>query len=96
MRDPRKIIVKPILSEKSNLSVEKENTYSFKVATDATKKDVKESVEAIFKVHVVDVRTANFMGKPKRRGRMEGRKPSWKKAVVKLAHGESIEIFKGL
>jgi|AntAceMinimDraft_8_1070364.scaffolds.fasta_scaffold257351_1 large subunit ribosomal protein L23 len=96
MRDPRKVIVKPILSEKSNISVEKENKYTFKIARDATKKDVKDSVEAIFKVHVINVHTANFMGKPKRRGRMEGRKPSWKKAVVKLAHGESIEIFKGL
>lgn len=96
MRDPRKVLVKPMLTEKTNIQKETENTFSFKIARDASKEDVKKSVEAIFKVHVLDVRTSNYMGKPKRRGRWEGKRPAWKKAVVKLVAGESIDIFEGL
>ncbi|MCK5833877.1 50S ribosomal protein L23 [bacterium] len=96
MRDPRKVLVKPILTEKSNMFKETENVFTFKVAKDANKEDIKRSVEAIFKVHVTSVRTANYMGKPKRRGKWEGRRSSWKKAVIKLAPGDRIDIFEGL
>ncbi|HHS50686.1 MAG TPA: 50S ribosomal protein L23 [candidate division Zixibacteria bacterium] len=96
MRDPRKVLVKPMLTEKSNLYKEIENVFTFKVARDASKEDIKRSVEVLFKVHVLSVRTANYMGKPKRRGRFEGHRPAWKKAVVQLAPGETIDIFEGL
>ncbi len=96
MRDPRKVILRPLLTEKINDSVEKENTYSFKVAKNATKMEIRTSIEELFKVHVLDVRTANYLGKPKIRGRQTGRKSSWKKAMIKLAKGDSISIFEGL
>ena len=96
MRNPRKVLVKPLLTEKSNTLREEENTYLFKIATAATKEDVKRSVEEVFKVNVVDVRTVNYMGKPRRRGTWVGRRSSWKKAFVRLAPGESIDIFAGL
>jgi len=96
VKDPRKVIIKPLLTEKINTAVEKENTYTFKVARNATKEDIRRSIEELFKVHVIDLRTINYMGKPKRRGRAEGRRSSWKKAMVKLAAGESISIFEGL
>ncbi len=96
MRNPRKVIIKPLLTEKINDAVEKANTYTFKVLKDATKAEIRRSIEELFKVHVVDVRTANILGKPKRRGRWVGRTSSWKKAIVKLAEGDSISIFEGL
>jgi len=96
MRDPRKVIIKPLLTEKINDAVEKENTYTFKVLKDATKAEIRQSVEELFKVHVIDVRTANILGKPKRQGRWVGRTSSWKKAVVKIADGDTISIFEGL
>lgn len=96
MRDPRKVIIKPLLTEKINDAVEKENTYTFKVLRDATKAEIRHSVEELFKVHVIDVRTANILGKPKRQGRWVGRTASWKKAVVKIADGDTISIFEGL
>jgi len=96
MRDPRKVIIKPLLTEKINTAVEQHNTYTFKVAPDATKSEIRRSIEEVFKVHVIDVRTANMLGKPKRRGRWVGRTSSWKKAIVKLAHGDKISIFEGL
>lgn len=96
MRDPRKVIIKPLLTEKINDAVEESNTYTFKVLKDATKPEIRRSIEEIFKVHVVDVRTANMFGKPKRRGQWVGRTSSWKKAVIKLAEGDSISVFEGL
>jgi large subunit ribosomal protein L23 len=96
MRDPHKIIIRPLLTEKINDAVESVNTYTFKVLKDATKAEIRHSIEELFKVHVLDVRTANMAGKPKRQGRWTGRTSSWKKAVVKLAAGESISIFEGL
>jgi len=96
MSDPKKVIIKPLLTEKINRAVERENSYTFKVAKSSTKTEIRDSIEKTFKVHVVDVRTANYLGKPKRRGRSLGRRSSWKKAIIKLAPGESIEVFEGL
>ena len=96
MKDPRKIILKPLLTEKSNDLVEGQNTYTFRVAPDATKADIRWSIEEIFAVRVVDVRTMNYAGKPKKRGRFEGYRSSWKKAHVRLAPGETISVFEGL
>lgn len=96
MKDPREIILKPLLTEKSNTDVGSQNTYAFRVSIGATKTEIKSSVEELFKVHVIEVRTINYLGKPKKRGRTSGFRPSWKKAMVKLASGDKIAVFEGL
>ncbi|MEO0096706.1 MAG: 50S ribosomal protein L23 [candidate division WOR-3 bacterium] len=90
MFDPRKIIIRPILSEKA-LRLREYNQYIFEVAKDANKIDIKKAVEELFKVKVEKVRTLNVRGKPKRMGIFEGRTSSWKKAIVTLKEGERIE-----
>ncbi|MFZ7104412.1 MAG: 50S ribosomal protein L23 [Peptococcaceae bacterium] len=95
MKNPRDIIVKPIVSEKSVADME-HNKYTFKVSLSANKIDIKNAVEEIFKVKVTDVRTMIVKGKVKRMGRYEGKRPNWKKAIVTLKDGDKIEIFEGL
>lgn len=73
-----------------------ENKYCFKVAKDANKIEIKNAIEEIFKVTVVNVNTVNVHGKMKRMGRTQGMTASWKKAVVTLREGDSIEVFEGL
>lgn len=90
MFDPRKIIIKPILSEKA-LRLREYNQYIFQVAKDANKIDIKRAIEELFKVKVEKVRTINVRGKPRRMGIFEGRTSSWKKAIVTLKEGERIE-----
>lgn len=93
MKNPRKIIRKPLVSEKStNMRVD-ENKYVFRVDQEANKLEIKKAVEDLFKVKVEDVTTMMMHGKPKRLGRFEGRRADWKKAVVKLKKGEAIELF---
>ncbi|NLW25457.1 MAG: 50S ribosomal protein L23 [Clostridia bacterium] len=92
MKNPRDIIIKPIISEKSVEQME-QNKYTFKVDKKANKIDIKQAVEAIFKVKVTDVKTMNVKGKLKRLGRYQGRTPDWKKAIVTLQEGDKIEIF---
>ena len=70
--------------------------YTFKVAKDANKIEIKNAIEEIFKVTVVNVNTVNVHGKMKRMGRTQGMTASWKKAVVTLREGDSIEVFEGL
>ena len=70
-----------------------QNKYTFKVDKKANKIDIKQAVEAIFKVKVTDVKTMNVKGKLKRLGRYQGRTPDWKKAIVTLQEGDKIEIF---
>ncbi len=94
--DPYKIIIKPVVTEKSNILREKENCYVFYVHPDATKEQIKRSVEELFSVDVVEVRTMNLPGKPRRRGRFVGRTAARKKAVVKLKEGQTIPFFEGL
>jgi large subunit ribosomal protein L23 len=72
---------------------EKSNVYLFAVATDANKIEIGKAVEEIFSVKVLAVRTLNYDGKPKRVGRYAGHRSAWKKAVVTLAEGQSIELF---
>jgi len=96
MRDPRDVIVKPFLTEKSTIQRESDNIYTFCVARDANKREIKHAVEEIFQVEVKDVRTMNYLGKMRRMGRFVGRKSSWKKATVQLVPGASISIFEGL
>jgi len=96
MMNPYKVLIKPLITEKCITSKDKENTYFFKVDRRATKEDIKRSVEEIFKVHVVEVRTINVLGKPRRRRMSVGYRPRYKKAYVKISKGETIPIFEGL
>ena len=84
------VIVRPIVTEKGVNKKESENTLCFEVAAAATKTEIKQAVQQIFKVKVAEVRTANFIGKMRRRGRFEGFRRDWKKAYVKLAEGEKM------
>lgn len=96
MKDPWTIILRPLITEKGTLLKEQANQYLFKVAKDANKIEVKQAVEALFKVKVLDVRTISLKGKRRRLGRFVGRTPDWKKAVVTLREGQSIEFFEGV
>ena len=95
MKLAREIIIKPVVTEKS-VDLMQENKYCFKVAKDANKIEIKNAIEEIFKVTVVNVNTVNVHGKMKRMGRTQGLTASWKKAVVTLREGDSIEVFEGL
>ncbi len=95
MRDPRAIIRRPYITEKSNKLKDVSNQYAFVVDRRANKVEVKWAVEKLFRVNVLDVKTMVMKGKPKRMGRFEGRRPNWKKALVKLKEGDTIGIFEG-
>ena len=88
------VLIEPILSEKAT-ALREEGKYTFKVATDATKPQIKEAVRKLFNVKVVDCTTINVMGKMKRVRSKPGRTASYKKAIVKLAPGETIKVFEG-
>lgn len=96
MKDPRDIIIAPIISEKSIAMIEENNTYTFKVDKNANKIEIRKAIEEIFNVNVVQVNTVNMKGKTRRLGYNMGKRPDWKKAMVKLAEGDRIEIFEGL
>lgn len=95
MKLAREIIIKPVVTEKS-VDLMQENKYCFRVAKDANKIEIKNAVEEIFKVTVINVNTVNVHGKMKRMGRTQGKTASWKKAIVTLREGDSIEVFEGL
>jgi len=86
------VIIRPIVSEKSYAAYD-ENVYTFVVAPDANKIEIRQAVESIFKVTVLDVNVSKVPAKPKRRGMSVGTRPGWKKAVVTVAAGETIEAF---
>ena len=92
-KDPRDVIIRPVITEHSYDAMEN-NVYTFEVAKSANKFEIAKAVEQIFGVKVAKVNTLNMQGKEKRTGRFPaGRRPSWKKAMVTLAEGETIEIF---
>jgi large subunit ribosomal protein L23 len=93
MRDPRQIVLRPLVTEKATTLKDEHNQVSFQVATDANKIEIRHAVESIFKVKVTGVRTQVVFGKEKRMGRYVGRRPSWKKAIVTLGPGSKIELF---
>jgi large subunit ribosomal protein L23 len=95
MMNPYKILITPVMTEKTTAQKAESNTISFKVHPDATKQEIKEAVTSVFKVKVLEVRTIRMKGKPKRMGRFLGRRSHWKKAVIKLAQGEKIAYFEG-
>jgi large subunit ribosomal protein L23 len=84
------VLRQPLITEKSQDKKGFERTVCFRVHPDATKSDVKSAVEKIFKVKVADVRTANYLGKMRRRGKSFGSRPDWKKAYVKIKEGEKM------
>jgi large subunit ribosomal protein L23 len=89
------VIIRPVVSEKSYV-LSAANRYVFRVHPDAHKTHIRQAVEALFDVHVVEVRTMSVKPKPKRRGITRGQTRAWKKAIVQLREGESIPIFHGL
>jgi len=91
----RNIIVRPLITEKVSELQETERKVAFVVNPDANKIEIKRAVEKRFNVKVEKVATANFMGKVKKMGRFEGRRPGFKKAVVTLREGFKIEFFEG-
>ena len=92
--DPSQVLLAPVVSEKS-YGLIADNKYSFKVHPDAHKTQIRQAVEELFDVHVERVNVIQVRSKPKRRGLVKGRKPGWKKAIVQIKAGESIEIFEG-
>jgi large subunit ribosomal protein L23 len=93
--DHTQVIIRPVVSEKSYV-LSAANRYVFRVHPDAHKTHIRQAVEALFDVHVVEVRTMSVKPKPKRRGITRGQTRAWKKAIVQLRAGETIPIFHGL
>ncbi|MGE5236371.1 MAG: 50S ribosomal protein L23 [Acidobacteriota bacterium] len=94
MKDPREIVLRPVVTEKTADAKESTNTVCFQVARDANKIEIRHAVEALFGVKVIDVRVLNMTGKQRRFGRYTGQRPDWRKAYVRLAAGEkTVEFF---
>jgi large subunit ribosomal protein L23 len=93
--NPRDVLLRPLITEKTAQMMQ-ENKYTFKVALAANKIEIRKAVEEIFKVKVLAVNTMRVMGKIKRMGKHAGRRPDYKKAIVKLAPGQTIGFFEGL
>jgi len=91
---PGQVLLRPVVSEKSYELIQ-QNKYTFKVHQDAHKTQVRQAVEELFDVTVLAVNILKVQSKPKRRGLTRGTRPGWKKAVVQLKPGDSIEIFEG-
>lgn len=90
------VIRRPLVTEKSTIGRDENNLVTLAVDPRATKHDVKRAVEVLFDVEVVGVRTMRMPRKARRVGRFLGRKPEWKKALVELAEGQSIEFYEGV
>ena len=91
---PNQILLAPVVTEKGYELIE-QSKYSFRVHPDAHKTQIRQAVEELFDVHVERVNIVKVQAKPKRRGLVRGKKPGWKKAIVQVRKGESIEIFEG-
>jgi large subunit ribosomal protein L23 len=95
LMDASQVIIRPVVSEKSYVLATADR-YTFRVHADAHKTQIKQAVEQLFDVNVVEVRTLSVKSKPKRRGYTSGRTRAWKKAIVQVQPGQSIPIFQGL
>ncbi len=89
------IVVRPIVTEKSSAAYQDRGEYTFEVHVDASKPQIKRAIEELFGVHVTGVWTSQQRGRPRRMGRTVGRRPNWKKAIVTLRAGDTIDIFEG-
>lgn len=97
MKDPYKIILKPVITEKSTMLKDMNREVCFEVDTRANKSEIKKAAEQLFKVKVESVRIMHKKGKTRRMGRSEGKKKDWKKAYIKLKEGEKmIEYFEAV
>ena len=96
MMDIFQVIKEPHITEKASLLKEGHNQISLKVHKRVNKTEIKKAVEILFKTKVLDVRTMNMRGKRRRMGRNLGKRPDWKKAMVRLAPGEDIQIYEGM
>ncbi|HVN24279.1 MAG TPA: 50S ribosomal protein L23 [Syntrophorhabdales bacterium] len=89
------IVLRPIVTEKSSLAKEAANQYVFEVARDANKIEIAKAVERLFKVKVLAVRVINMEGKKRRLGKFAGKRPDWRKAIVKVSPKDKISFFEG-
>jgi len=96
MKQYHKIIKRPIITEKTNIQKETMNQLVFEVDRRANKVEIRNAIQHLFNVTVMDVSTMIVQGKTKRVGRRFGRRKTWKKAVVKLKQGDSIDFFEGV
>ncbi len=92
---PTQVIIRPVVSEKSYVLATADR-YTFRVHPDANKTQIRQAVEALFDVGVLEIRTSSVKSKPKRRGHTAGRTREWKKAIVQVREGDTIPIFQGL
>lgn len=95
MRSLYQVLSRPVITEKATLLKEDANQYVFRVPRSANKMEIRRAVEALFKVKVIGLQTLNVQGRRKRLGRFEGRTAAWKKAIVTLAAGQSIDVVEG-
>jgi len=94
--DPYEILRRPIITEKSSFQSDNLDRYTFEVDVRANKHQIKEAVEQVFDVNVLSVNVINVRGKRRRWGKIEGRTKNWKKAIVTLRPGQSIQFFEGV
>jgi len=88
-------VVRPIVTEQSSVAYQERGEYTFRVASDSTKTSIRTAIEQLFGVKVTGVWTSNQRGKARKVGKSSGRRPHWKKAIVKLRDGDTIDIFEG-
>jgi large subunit ribosomal protein L23 len=93
MKDLSQVVRKPLVTERFADLRERDNKFIFEVHPDANKHEIRQAIEHFFGVKVTDVRTMNVRGKVKRLGRFAGKRSDWKKAIVTLAEGDSIDLF---
>jgi large subunit ribosomal protein L23 len=96
MSKAHQVVLSPLLTEKGTRLKEEGNQYLFRVAKTANKVEIKQAIEQLFKVTVLNVRTAQVRGKVKRLGRFQGRTSDWKKAIATLKEGDTIELYEGV
>ena len=89
------IIKRPLDTEKLDRMRDRENKFAFEIDMKASKTEIKQAIESLFKVKVLDVKTSIVRGKFRRIGRSEGKRPNWKKAIVTLKEGDAIQLFEG-
>ena len=96
MKNAAQIIRRPVITERATILQDEQGKYLFEVRRNANKIEIKKAVESMFDVDVTKVNTIRMHGKIKRLGRFQGRRPDWKKAVVTLTEGQSIDFFEGI
>ncbi len=96
MSDPRHVIIRPVVTERSTELADDQDAYTFIVEKGANKIEIRKAVELLFDVRVRDVNTMVYRGKVRRVGESIGKRPGYKKAIVKLAEGERIDVYEGI